>query len=239
MARTAHSPYSRGAICYPSVVVAAASLALWLLWPPLDRFTPRPGILPKARVHGLAVDAEATMMHRNPLLFARSLVSVVRMSENGGGRAEGTDTAMDQPVLQPKFLPMREARPAGGAASVFPTPEAPAVGAVGRLYGDPRTFRAETGDEWRAVAEMSPALAACGFTVPPALIKKMQEFGKPCMLMFSVELGADGRPASVFLEEPSGHKDLDSALTRLLWQAEATVPGKSGSGRVIVSSGRP
>ena len=234
---TSGSPYSHGAICFPSLFVVVVWVGLWWLWPPVGGDMAHVRGLPPSRVRAMPMGAEDAMMYRNPTLFARSLGTGTAGPEPGGRERPGD--AAGPPALMPRFLPMPAPRYLAAGMASAARLEAPAVGRSAALFSEAPVFPPASGQGARVVVEVSPALAERGFKAPADLINRVQEFGKPCMVVLSVEIDADGRCRSVFVETPSGFKEFDSAVVRLVREGEAVASGRACAGRVTVSGVSP
>ncbi len=85
------------------------------------------------------------------------------------------------------------------------------------------------------LCRVSPSLEAAGFAVPESALNALKEIQAAGTVALQVEVGASGMPDHVFVETGSGHRDLDRAAVRAVYQGR-TQAGAPGFGRVFIVS---
>ena len=219
----------------PTVLLAARWMAMWLLWPSQEE----PGV--RRRPHGARVSLfglgeQANGLHVTPDLFGRPSAVGFRAPDAEAGVPDSLSLRMrnSSHELDRKSVVSAEYRRADDLARSARdelTHYDPVVTET------PAFTRPGSGDMQLGVT-LTPVLKAAGFGFPRLAADMARMTGQSWMATLCVELGADGRPEHVYVENGSGNATIDSALVRAVAEGRASGPCAVCRGLVTVNFGR-
>lgn len=234
-ARLAMTTLGRLGICIPTLAVAAAAAALWLLWPEPSVVTAPVRRAGQVRFVGRLKTADH--LYRSPVLFGRSSkigFTVPEPKEDLARRV--TPERNEMPALL-EWDPAFVAPPAATVVPVKPVSEAvsyrPSLPDTGGFEvtrdGIPHVLR----------TRLSPSLSSRDWECA-ALAQQVAAFTSQVWRVRAfVTLDDTGRASHVFLEESSGRRDIDVAVVRALHYGCGSIGNGPGSGYIdVVSQGR-
>ena len=226
--------YSRVPIGIPSVLLAVAWGAIWLLWPSLS---PDADGARRGRVQGATVSYGEVQesLYMSPSLFARSTRIGFRAPE--GQSEELAVDGIERERPRTRFLHVRPPEPdyAGMrvdlSSAATPTKR---VDGYRPVWKDESTFSREQTTN-AVVVEVRGALKVRRYQ--PAELAAPEEMAgaRERQVTAVVAVGRDGTPGDVFVESGSGELSVDAAVVRALERGAALPADGPASGRVIVT----
>lgn len=231
------SPFSRGAVGAPAVLISVLWIGLWWCWPHPGQGTGA-GTLPPPRVTYSGVMSPATRLHMAPHLFA--LPSLVGFSPNGS-QAE-PEPFTDAPERPPRFLARTADWTAAGLLGPIwsGAPEAPPQRSHTPRYVVGPVFAPPADKAARMFHEVAAALQDRSLEVPDLAGGGLATFDKPWQVQVYVDVDEDGCVEHVLLESGCGEAAIDAMVIRELYRAKATPQkGVVTGGHVTVGFGSP
>ncbi|MBT3295921.1 MAG: energy transducer TonB [Verrucomicrobia bacterium] len=223
--------YSRGPIGVPSVLLATAWVAIWMLWPSLDADSEALGER-RERATRVSYGVVRESLYMSPLLFARSTRVGFRPPEASRDDEVALDAArpgprtrvLHVPPPQPDFESMR-------MDHVDAASEAKRVDGYRLVWKDETRFAVAESTN-AVVVEVRGALKARAFD--PAALDWPDGFvvQGPLQVDAFVNVSADGRAEDAFVERGSGDVSVDAAVVRALERGRAQPADGAVFGRV-------
>ena len=232
------SPFSRGVIGIPTIVIAAMWVGLWGLLP---RPVSRSGApeLPEPRVTYSAVAAREVRLHMAPHLFA--LPSPIGFSPNGDQARPEPFT--DAPPRPPRYLDRDPAwTPSGalaGSGESVPSVLLPERSHSPWYVADP-VFRAPEQEPARMFYQVSAPLEGRAFKVPDFAGGRLPIFDKPWQVRVHVDLDEEGRVKHVLLESGCDDPAINAMVIREMYRGRGKArKGSIHGGSVTVGFSAP
>jgi len=233
IAKLRHFAFYRRPIDAPSVLIVAAWLALWMVWPWGGSRPARVRIPGSMQVR--YVDPGGAESYRRPTAFlfapglagsgpaARDFGEIQRVAHRPRRRMLDNVAGVFEPVPLESASPARDARDS--------------LGEYSSLWIDSPAFMRAGGGQSRLVVWCSDALRDAGFRLADVLEAEMVS-GKSWEVVLEVEAAAGGRIEHVFVINSSGDSSIDAGLVRAAYRA--TLPGATPGlrGRVTIGCER-
>jgi len=229
--------YTPGLVGLPSVFIAVAWLALWLVWPL--------GIRPLAAAHRAAVTQVSYMrfgtgkasLYMQPDIFVHSPMVKSRLAEQDEG---DTAALCGLRVRHPRFLERRtmrgETAPAGEMEPLATRASGQLVAYLPR-WQDDHVFSRKAAQDMRVFAEPAGELKKYHFRIPAIPVESLKQREKPWLVVVYVEVGEAGRPEHVFLSTGCDDPKINAVVVRTMYRGRLAEPGIRCGGHVTVSFG--
>lgn len=223
--------YSRGPIGVPSVLVATAWVAIWMLWPSFDAAPDALGAR-RERATRVSYGVVRESLYMSPILFARSTRVGFRAPETSRDDELALDAARPGPRM--RFLHVPPPRPDFESMRmdhVDSASEAKRVDGYRLVWKDEIGFAAVEFTN-AVVVEVYGALKSRAFE--PAALDWPDGFAVqgPLQVEAFVNVAADGRAEDAFVERGSGDAGVDATVVRALERGRAQPAGAAAFGRV-------
>jgi len=223
--------YSRGPIGAPSLLLATAWVAIWMLWPSFDADSEALGSR-RERATRVSYGVVRESLYMSPILFARSTRVGFRAPEASRDDELALDAARPGPRMRllhvppppPDFESMR-------MDHVDAASEAKRVDGYRLVWKDEADFEAVESTN-AVVVEVRGALKARAFE--PAALDWPDGFviQGPLQVEAFVNVMADGRAEDAFVERGSGDAVVDATVVRALERGRAEPADSAVFGRV-------
>lgn len=235
-AREKHRHY-RTLIDAPSVLIAAAALAMWMLWPEIDRVS-GPRELPAPKVFSTHTTQEDANPALSPDLFALPSPMGFTGLDVRRGMPDIPRAAQHRP---PRFLERQrtgteEEHVLTGSSHVLPNAGAPLSDYIHRPDNEP-VYEQPKSPEMRLIVDPMGFLAKYGFSAPPVADEDIQYLDKAWMVSLKVYVGEDGGVDHVFIENGCDDSRINDMVVRMVSKGKLAQPGRKCSGRVTVNFG--
>lgn len=230
--------YSRGVIGLPSVFVAVAWIALWLVWPSGGKVVSpmRSPASPRVFYVQLGTGREK-LTDSLPFVDGISPASILHHDED-----EPAESLLSQRVRRPRYLErsieLKVGTASGITGSLSGRVSGMPPGGYRSQWRDEHVFSQEPGQNLKVIVRPSGDLKKYGFKVPELPIENIKRRDKPWMVVVYVQTGDNGWPEHVFLESGCDDEEVNAMIVRAMYRGCLSTLAVRCAGRVTVSFGR-
>jgi len=228
--------YYRTLIDMPSLLIAGAALAIWMLWPKIHRMSESRD-LPPPRVFSMHMKTDDNSLAMSPALFA--IPSPMGFSGlDLGGVPDVPGALSDRPPHFLKRHPFSTDRDYGfpDSSLLRKNVKASLSGYVHRS-GSRKVLEQPKSPEMRLIVEPSGPLKQRGFSTPPIPDEDIKYLDTAWMVSLVVDIDEDGDVENVFVENGCDDHNINDMVIRMASKGRLAKTGGRCSGRVTVNFG--